>query len=327
MRVLSLFSGIGGLELGLERAGMSIAGQCEIDPFCRLVLEKHWPGCPRWTDVKEINGSSVAEKCGAIDLVCGGFPCQDISVAGKGIGLSGERSGLWWEMRRVISEVRPSWVLAENVPALRTRGGDDVLAALEGLGYACWPLVVGAWAVGAPHKRDRVWIVAYAEQDGRRPGSGVPGNEVGEGSGRSESAGGVQLADSEPARLEGHGADAGQSPQSQDWDCGPLRLADAIGVDGVCGMYEPQRRQDRGTVARWPSRPGQPQYEWEEARLVESAVGGAANGPARRLSRWRRSALRALGNAVVTQVSEAIGRLIMELHVDTRNHDHVLAST
>lgn len=325
MRVLSLFSGIGGLELGLERAGMSIAGQCEIDPFCRLVLEKHWPGCPRWTDVKEINGSSVAEKCGAIDLVCGGFPCQDISVAGKGIGLSGERSGLWWEMRRVISEVRPSWVLAENVPALRTRGGDDVLSALEGLGYACWPLVVGAWAVGAPHKRDRVWIVAYSDgerwqaQGDRRvqehTDAGVHGEEGNDG--RLAKANGNTL------RLERQraGGDRPTPPVAT----GPV-LADAIDADGVCGMHESQRRQDRGTPTRWPSRPGQPQYEWEEARLVESAVGGAANGPARRLSRWRRSALRALGNAVVTQVSEAIGRLIMELHVDTRNHDRVLAS-
>src|SRR5262249_35665923 len=102
------------------------------------------------------------------DLIAGGFPCQDISAAGKGAGIGGTRSGLWFEMARIIAGVRPAWVLVENVPALRARGADRVLADLEEIGYTCWPFVVGAWAVGAPHRRDRVWIVAHRDGGGRR---------------------------------------------------------------------------------------------------------------------------------------------------------------
>jgi site-specific DNA-cytosine methylase len=166
MRVLSLFSGIGAHDAGLQAAGHTIVGQCEIDPFACAVLEKHWPGLPRYTDVRDITADSVRQRCGDIDLITGGFPCTDISVAGKGAGLEGKQSGLWFEMLRVIRAVRPAICLIENVPALRSRGADRVFADLEEAGYAPWPCVVGAWAVGAPHKRDRVWIVAYAARDG-----------------------------------------------------------------------------------------------------------------------------------------------------------------
>jgi len=126
LRVLSLFSGIGGIDLGLERAGMRVVAQCEIEPFARAVLAKHWPDVRRYEDVRTLDGT---EWRGTVDLVAGGFPCQDISTAGKGKGIEkGERSGLWREMRRIIGECRPRWVLAENVPALRTRGADIVLA-------------------------------------------------------------------------------------------------------------------------------------------------------------------------------------------------------
>lgn len=157
MNVLSLFSGIGAHDLGLERAGMRTVAFCESDPWCRAVLAKHWPGVPCFPDVRRLASADVP---GPVDLVTGGFPCQDISVAGKGEGLDGARSGLWFEYLRIVSELRPAWVLAENVPALRSRGFDTVAAGLESEGYAVRPVVVGAWAVGAPHRRDRVWIVA-----------------------------------------------------------------------------------------------------------------------------------------------------------------------
>lgn len=220
MRTLSLFSGIGGLDLGLERAGFRIVAQCEQDPFCRAVLAKHWPGVPIFEDVRTIDPAAVP----GVECVCGGFPCQDVSVAGKGAGVEkGERSGLWREMHRVIADLRPRWVIAENVPALRTRGADLVLGDLERLGYACWPVVVGAEHVGAPHRRHRVFIVAYregggcgadgsprrdaghadecgegvahAERDGRGTGSGEPGHEGGTRERRGEPAGGGELAD------------------------------------------------------------------------------------------------------------------------------------
>jgi DNA (cytosine-5)-methyltransferase 1 len=162
---LSLFAGIGGFDLGLERAGMTCVGQCEIDPFCLAVLARHWPHVWRHDDIRTLTGELVRRNCGGVDLVCGGFPCQDISAEGKGDGIDGSRSGLWREMLRVVREVRTHWVLAENVGALRNRGYDRVHDDLVTAGYACRQIVVGAEAVGSPHKRERVWIVGYAGRD------------------------------------------------------------------------------------------------------------------------------------------------------------------
>lgn len=159
--VLDLFSGIGGLSLGLHWAGMRTAAFCEADPFARGVLARHWPDVPCYPDVRRL---TAARLCGdgvpRPNLVCGGFPCQDVSAAGRGAGLEGARSGLWAEMARLVAETRPDWVVVENVPALRVRGADRVCADLEAHGYAVWPLVVGAAHAGAPHRRGRVWIVA-----------------------------------------------------------------------------------------------------------------------------------------------------------------------
>lgn len=179
LSVLSLFTGIGLHDLGLERAGFRIAAQVEIDPYCRAVLANHWPEVTRFDDVRTVSADALRlAGVGRIDLVTGGFPCQDISVAGKGAGLDGKRSGLWHEMRRIVSDVRPDWVLAENVPALRTRGSDRVLTDLAALGYTCWPLVVGALHAGAPHRRLRVWIVAHLArhcEPGQPEGAGADG--------------------------------------------------------------------------------------------------------------------------------------------------------
>src|SRR5207249_1906648 len=159
------FAGIGGLSLGLERAGMTIRWQVEVDPYARTVLERHWPLVPRRGDIRLIEPGDLEP----VDLLGGGFPCQPVSCAGKQLG-ERDRRWLWPAMLRVVTMLRPRWVLAENVPGLRTRGADRVLADLEEAGYACWPLVVGAWAVGAPHRRERVWIIARFMDDatGRR---------------------------------------------------------------------------------------------------------------------------------------------------------------
>ncbi len=160
MRVLDLFSGIGGFSLGLERAGMKTVAQCEIDPFCRAVLKRHWK-VPIYEDVRELT-AGVLERDGiAVDVICGGFPCQDISFAGAGVGINGERSGLWVEVLRTIREIRPKYAILENVAALLGRGLGDILAALSSIGYdAEWHCIPASY-VGAPHIRDRVWIVAY----------------------------------------------------------------------------------------------------------------------------------------------------------------------
>lgn len=169
MNVLSLFSGIGGLELGLERAGMTVVGQVEINPFCRQVLAKHWPAVPKHDDVRTAVEWWESENRPDVDLICGGFPCPDISNAGKWAGITGERSGLWRSMLAVVRDLRPRYMLAENVAALAVRGLDTVLADLAGIGFdAEWTL--SACTFGAPHTRERMFIVAYPEGVGRQRG-------------------------------------------------------------------------------------------------------------------------------------------------------------
>ena len=180
MVVLDLFSGIGGLALGLQQAGFTLGAFCEQGPFPRQVLQRHWPDVPCYPDIRTLSAARLrADGVPAPALVCGGFPCQDISAAGRGFGLSGARSGLWFHMLRLVRECGPDWVLVENVPALRVRGADQVLAGLEAAGYACWPLVVGAAHAGAPHRRQRAFVVAHAAGAGladrlRQPGGPPP---------------------------------------------------------------------------------------------------------------------------------------------------------
>jgi DNA (cytosine-5)-methyltransferase 1 len=158
MNVLDLFSGIGGFSLGLERAGMKTVAFCEVDKKCQEVLRKHWKDVPIFDDVTTLKGADIEE---TVDVICGGFPCQDISLAGKGAGLEGERSGLWWEFHRLIKEIKPKYAIIENVSALRSRGLDQVLRSLSEIGYDAEWHCITASSVGAPHRRDRVWIISY----------------------------------------------------------------------------------------------------------------------------------------------------------------------
>ncbi len=162
--VLSLFSGIGGLrrlDLGLERAGMTIAGQVEIDPWCRTILARHWPEVPRHEDVRTAAAWWASEPRAAVDVIAGGFPCQDVSDAGRRAGIEGKHSGLWAHFAAVVRALRPRYVLVENTPGLLVRGMGRVLGDLAAGGYdAEWDCVPAA-AVGAPHLRARVWILAY----------------------------------------------------------------------------------------------------------------------------------------------------------------------
>jgi len=179
VKVGSLFSGIGGIDLGLERAGMEVVWQCEIDPYRRRVLEKLWPNAVRYEDVRSIGsdgfyhesyrlgngreGQYVAPRLDSVDLICGGFPCQDLSVAGRRAGLSGSRSGLFYEFARIVGEVRPEWLLVENVPGLlSSNGGDDfriVIDTLQGFGYGVSWRILDSRYFGVPQRRRRIYIV------------------------------------------------------------------------------------------------------------------------------------------------------------------------
>lgn len=170
----SVFAGIGGFDLGLERAGMCCQWQIEIDAYAVRVLAKHWPGVKRYGDVRTVFGydaesSRFFNVPAAVDLVCGGFPCQDVSTAGGGIGIIGTRSGLWSELARLVADLRPQFVLVENVPSLRGRGLALVLQDLWALGYDAEWHCIPASAFGANHERDRIWIIGYPAGKFREP--------------------------------------------------------------------------------------------------------------------------------------------------------------
>lgn len=162
MKVLDLFSGIGGFSLGLERTGgFQTIAFCEINAFCRKVLKKHWPGVPIFDDIKNLNKEKIHE---TVDVICGGFPCQPFSVAGDRRGANDDRF-LWPEMLRLIKEIRPRWVIGENVNGFVSMELDTALADLERENYEVQPFIIPACAVDAPHRRDRCFIIAYSHQD------------------------------------------------------------------------------------------------------------------------------------------------------------------
>jgi DNA (cytosine-5)-methyltransferase 1 len=161
-RVLSLFAGIGGFDLGLERTGgFKTVAFCEIHPPSRAVLAQHWPEVPCYDDVSTLTADILKRDAVFVDIICGGFPCQDISLAGNRAGLGETRSGLWSEYCRLIRELQPRYVIVENVSALLSLGMGRVLGDLAAVRYDAEWHCIPASAVGAPHGRDRVWIVAY----------------------------------------------------------------------------------------------------------------------------------------------------------------------
>ncbi len=268
MRHLSLFSGSGIGTLAAAHCCITTVAHAENDPACCFALRKLWPDSHLFEDVHDVSAESLW-RFSPIDVISGGFPCQDLSTAGRGAGIEGSRSGLWREMFRIIRQVRPAWVLVENVPAIRLRGVDRVIAPLERISYTCWPLVVGAWAVGAPHRRNRLWLLAHRNDSGCDricENVGKPGAVA---SGRDKIGGGGELADADKTRREEH-----------------MRFGDDNGP-----QPPPAFR------SRWPTRPGEPQHEWEATRLAQFGVGNATDGLAGRLrSRANKCLLRMAGN-------------------------------
>lgn len=281
MKLLDLFSGIGGFSLGLERAGFKTVAFCEVDPFPRRVLARHWPDVPCYDDVTTLTAARLsADGVGRIDAICGGFPCQDISVAGSGLGLDGERSGLWRKYARLIREVRPRVVFVENVSALLGRGMGEVVGDLASVGYdVVWNCIQAA-NVGAPHRRDRVWIVAiHPDADRRRC-------ELERGEGRSDVQG---ASGRESDRLGTRGHQHGPAEDAADVDS--IRLAQCLRL---------QR-----SIARASAESSAP-WHW----TAEPPFRRVDDGVRKRVERAR---LKALGNAVVPQIPEILGRAVMEV--------------
>jgi DNA (cytosine-5)-methyltransferase 1 len=337
VRVGSLFSGIGGIDLGLERAGMQVVWQVEKDPYCQKVLKKHWPEVPCYGDIKEIDFTTLP----AVDLICGGFPCQPVSCAGKRQGDKDER-WLWPEFYRAICEASPRWVLVENVPGLLSVSDGLLFGGLLGdlarSGYdAEWDLLPAA-AFGAPHLRFRLFLVAHAGS-----GSGIRGTfEQGrEAEGRIAPRGdGENVPDAASPRCT-----SGKSRESRPVRdetrgkefCGrDIHVANADGslgnTQGTAGqeIFRPFGKQRFGRCGSGkPNAPNpqchglqgpifQEQGEGEtylrrrladsDWWLIEPDVGRVAHGVSKRMDR-----LKCLGNAVVPQVAEWIGRRIMEV--------------
>lgn len=162
LKVLDLFSGIGGFSLGLERAGMETIAFCEIEDYPVKILNKHWPDVPVFRDVRKLNKEVLLNEVSVLpDIIVGGFPCQPFSVAGKQRGKEDDRH-LWPEFFRLIKEIKPRWVIGENVAGFVTMALDDVLHDLESEGYETQSFIIPASAVGGIHKRERVWIVAHS---------------------------------------------------------------------------------------------------------------------------------------------------------------------
>lgn len=313
-RVLDLFAGIGGFSLGLERtAAFTTVAFCEIDPYCRRVLAKHWPAVPIYGDIRELSAARLAADGIAADILTGGFPCQDISVAGRGAGLAGARSGLWREYARLIGELRPQYAIVENVTALLTRGLGEILGDLVEIGYdAEWHCIPASY-LGAPHQRDRVWIVAY-------PGSGTvrdreqrtAGGRHGLQDGRQAESGDdgtpepVAYADSTGLAQRIRDFDlcaetAGTSARQESGIHGPLAYADVARLERWYGGILPQRAGERTARAR-----GAPGDSWRTQWGAEPDVRRVVNGLPARVDR-----LRALGNAIVPQVAEYLGQAIL----------------
>jgi DNA (cytosine-5)-methyltransferase 1 len=267
LRVLSLFAGIGGFDLGLERTGgFKTVAFCEQDEKAQQVLAKHWHGVPIYDDVRTLTGERLAADGIAVDAIVGGFPCQDISTAGRGAGIEGKRSGLWADYARLIGEIRPLYVIVENVSALLGRGMDRVLGDLATLGYDAWWDCIPASAIGAPHRRDRIWIVAYPA---------------------SERCG--EAREYKPER------------RAQRASCGRPALSNPSSL----GLEEPRRMGNASGPATgegWEADHAFDGRWWK----VEPEVGRVANGVPGRVDR-----LKQLGNAVVPQIPELIGRAIL----------------
>jgi DNA (cytosine-5)-methyltransferase 1 len=292
LNTFHLFAGAGGGILADLLLGHNPIGACEIEPYPRNVLlarqaDGILPNFPIWDDVATLDGNPWR---GSVDVLCGGFPCQDISSAGKGAGISGERSGLWKEYARLIGEMRPRFVFAENSPLLRTRGLGVVLKDLASLGYNARWGVLGARDVGAPHKRDRMWVLAYPRLHGHSTTKKSESTTSGGNSGTSE-----QEQTVEPSGL--------CSPRADEAVGHPMHTR--LQGDKFPRWTNSQRREEpNGSTAKssglwWENDPAEGTFE--------PVVGRVAHGVANRVDR-----LKAIGNGQVPQCAAMAFNILSE---------------
>lgn len=324
LRVGSLFSGCGLGDYGLELAGMDVVFQVEIDPYCQKVLNLRWPDVPKWTDISMVNTDELP----AVDCLAGGFPCQDLSVAGKQEGITGKRSGLWSEYVRIIRALRPRYIIVENVPGLLIQGMGTVLGDLAACGYDAEWQSISAAAVGAPHLRDRVWIIAYPNA-----GNGIREEDT-ICTRRVAINGGIQtVAHAEGSRerpeeyiRQSYGSERGgkavaNTTSENDGAGSPESLQGQVQQLGVCGEQRdfpnadrpPQGHGHNGACSIFPNASQGDERLWRSLSnpnhwLVEPNVGRVAHGVPVRVDR-----LKALGNGQVVQVAEYVGRQVMRM--------------
>lgn len=280
MKVLDLFSGIGGFSIGLEKAGFETVAFCEIEDYPRAVLKRHWPDIPIYRDVKQLTGEQLRADGIIPDVIVGGYPCQPFSLAGVRRGEKDDRH-LWPEVRRLVNEIRPTWCIFENVAGHITMGLDEVLSDLEAEDYATRPFVIPACGVDAPHKRDRVWIVAHTRH---KPGrDSISGGVRGNGTG--------QHAEGKRSYEAAETARPSETPQTLAYaNAQRLHPPTEEQVHGVGNIPKQSKRGGKDIGSGWATEPN---------------VGRVVNGLPNRSHR-----IKALGNAVVPQIPEVIGRMI-----------------
>ena len=299
--MLDLFSGIGGFSLAASwTGGIETVAFCEIEPYCQKVLHKHWPDVPIYPDIKQLRGEDI----GSVDIVCGGFPCQPFSCAGKQRGKEDDRY-LWPEMFRVIQETKPTWVIGENVANFVNMGLDDCVLDLEGEGYEVQPFIIPACAINAPHRRDRIWIVGYSkgnhaqqskECDAGRKGTVPQENRIGF---RSE----FSRPSSLMANADRQGLPSGGCCQQT----GRGILGGYGDVTNSCSTGLSIRPGTAGERA-YSSTPG---GDWW---AVEPDVGRVAHGVPHRVDR-----IEGLGNAIVPQAAYPIFQGIVDVEQQLRS--------
>lgn len=273
MKCLDLFSGIGGFSLGFQNSGIETVSFCEIDEHCHKVLNKNFPGIPIFKDVTKLTGETVDQFFGNIDIICGGFPCQDISVAGNKKGINNEtRSGLWFQYKRLIEEIKPRYVIIENVRNLLSNGLGTVLKDLGEIGYDAEWEIISARDVGACHLRERIWIVAYPNRCNIRKQS-------------------VRKRGCKSKAISSNDGKNGKPSDSDYFRFWPTFTT------------EEEKQQ------WWAKATSQFCAGWE----TESAVCGVDDELSKGLDKNRAQRIKQLGNSIVPTIAEIIGKRIMEL--------------
>ncbi len=302
LKILDLFSGIGGFSLGLESTGhFETAAFCEIEPYCQKVLKKHWPNVPIFDDIRKLKGKDI----GAIDIITGGYPCQPFSVAGKQKAEQDPRH-LWPEYFRLIQELRPTWVIGENVSGHIKLGLDSVLEDLASEGYSTRTFSISASSIGANHKRERVWILANSKRK-RLEGLGEQSSSFsGENQGIQswdESSREKNVANTQ-SQWRGEPRYSYQEKRSSESSSTQPQSSssDVAYTNSERGCLWETDRQDAKDVRQSPR--GEETFGWWN---IEPRVGRVAHGIPKRVDR-----LKTLGNSVVPHIPYYIGQAIIE---------------